>query len=224
MPISQYHDPAVIGRAVREGRHRDIIGGLWEQLGQLQFDFLVRQGLKPQHRLVDIGCGSLRAGVKLVDYLNTGNYFGTDLNADLLDAGYERELTVEQRHKLPRTNLIADGDFDFSWAPRPFDVAVAQSVFTHLPIGSLRTCLERLAPAMVAGGVLYATIFEVPDDWPSGPFRHSPGEIVSHEAQNPYHHRRRDVVVQSAGLRWLPRYIGDWGHPRAQKMIAFELR
>jgi len=223
MPISPYHDPAAVGRAVREGRHRDIIGGLWDELGQLQSDFLVSRGLKPRHRLADIGCGSLRAGVKLVDYLDAGNYFGTDLNAALLDAGYEWELIADQRHKLPRANLIADGEFDFSWAPYPFDVALAQSVFTHLPIGSLRTCLERLAPVMAAASVLYATIFELPDDWPPGPFRHSPGGIVSHEAANPYHHRYRDVIAQCAGLPWIPRYIGDWGHPRGPKMIAFDL-
>ena len=39
------------------------IGGLWDQMGQHQFDFLKKKGLKPQHKLLDIGCGSLRGGV-----------------------------------------------------------------------------------------------------------------------------------------------------------------
>ena len=26
-------------------KHRDLVGGFWEQLGQLQFDFLKAQGL-----------------------------------------------------------------------------------------------------------------------------------------------------------------------------------
>jgi hypothetical protein len=36
----------------KEG-HREFVGGFWEQLGQLQFDFLVKQGLKPS---VPAGC------------------------------------------------------------------------------------------------------------------------------------------------------------------------
>src|SRR5262245_58444000 len=132
--LSQYYDPNAVNRAVRESRHREIIGGMWDELGQLQFDFLLRQGLKPHHHLVDIGCGALRAGVKLVDYLDPGHYFGTDLNVEFLDAGYKIELSNEQRSKLPRSNLIADGEFDFSWVRQPFDFALAQSLFTHLPI------------------------------------------------------------------------------------------
>jgi hypothetical protein len=32
--------------------HRDFVGGLWDELGQLQFDFLKQHGL-PQHKLLD---------------------------------------------------------------------------------------------------------------------------------------------------------------------------
>lgn len=39
---------------------REKVGGLWEQLGSLQFEYLVRNGLEPHHFLLDIGCGSLR--------------------------------------------------------------------------------------------------------------------------------------------------------------------
>ncbi|MGG6294672.1 hypothetical protein ACQ4M4_09620 [Leptolyngbya sp. AN02str] len=46
---------------IKAGKHRQFIGGLWEELGQLQFDFLKENGLLPEHRLLDMGCGSLRA-------------------------------------------------------------------------------------------------------------------------------------------------------------------
>ncbi len=32
------------------------IGGRWEEIGRLQFDFLVAEGLMPAHTLLDIGC------------------------------------------------------------------------------------------------------------------------------------------------------------------------
>ena len=38
------------------------IGGLWDEMGKHQFEFLQSKGLEPQHKLLDIGCGSLRGG------------------------------------------------------------------------------------------------------------------------------------------------------------------
>ena len=46
--------------------HREAVGGLWEEMRRLQFDFLANQGLKPDHKLLDIGCGSMRGGVHFV--------------------------------------------------------------------------------------------------------------------------------------------------------------
>jgi hypothetical protein len=48
---------------IRAGVHRDLVGGLWEELGRLQFEFLVGAGLRPEMRLLDIGCGCPRGGV-----------------------------------------------------------------------------------------------------------------------------------------------------------------
>ena len=33
----------------------------WLEFGQMQFDYLVRHGLKPTDRVLEIGCGNLRA-------------------------------------------------------------------------------------------------------------------------------------------------------------------
>jgi hypothetical protein len=41
-------------------RHRDVVGGMWDDIGKLQFDFLCDHGLRPSCRLIDIGCGCLR--------------------------------------------------------------------------------------------------------------------------------------------------------------------
>src|SRR5215472_262077 len=92
---SSYDDKAALEAEVRAGRHRECVGGLWEEVGQLQLDFLVAQGLMPHHRLLDIGCGSLRGGVKLIRYLCAGHYAGIDLHESLLNAGYEIELARE---------------------------------------------------------------------------------------------------------------------------------
>ena len=169
MTISRYYDKEALEAEVKAGRHRQAVGGLWDEIGQLQLDFLVSQGLMPHHRLLDIGCGSLRAGVKLIKYLDAGHYAGADLHQSLLDAGYEIELAAAGlTHKLPRTNLAAEGEFDFSWCPMRADFALAQSVFTALPLNFLRICLERLPNFVVHGGTFFVSIFEIPDHhhWP----------------------------------------------------------
>src|SRR6266850_3455631 len=154
--ISRYYNEAAVDADVHAGKHRESVGGLWDEVGQLQVDFLVSRGLMQHHKFLDIGCGSLRAGVKLVKYLHAGHYAGTDLHESLRTAGYDIELAKEGlTYKLPRSNLVADGEFDFSWCPMRFDFALAQSVFTSLPFNFLRICLERLANFVVPGGKLF---------------------------------------------------------------------
>src|ERR1700756_713587 len=67
--------------------HRAYIGGRWEEYGQLEFDFMVSRGLKPEHVLLDIACGSLRAGVHFIPYLDAGNYLGIEKEDALIKQG-----------------------------------------------------------------------------------------------------------------------------------------
>src|SRR6266545_606207 len=87
--INRYYDKTAVEADVRAGKHRECVGGLWDEIGRLQLDFLISRGLREHHRVLDIGCGSLRAGVKLVKHLRAGHYAGSDLNESLLTAGYE---------------------------------------------------------------------------------------------------------------------------------------
>jgi SAM-dependent methyltransferase len=221
--ISRYFNRATLDAEVQAGGHRDCVGALWDEIGQLQADFLVSRGLMPHHRLLDIGCGCLRAGVKLVRYLDPGHYVGTDLNESLLKAGYDVELAKEGlTHKLPRSNLVADGEFDFSWCPMRFDFALAQSVFTSLPLNFLRVCLERLATFVVPNGQFFVSIFECPDEHPTHrPYRH-PSGFTSYGAKEPYHYRFSDLEFCCCTLPWQLINVGNWNHPWSVRMVLFE--
>jgi SAM-dependent methyltransferase len=83
--------------------HRNIVGGMWEEIGRLQFDFLVEKGLKTDCYFLDVGCGSLRGGVHFIRYLEPGHYFGIDKSKELLDAGRNVEL---KRYNLLEQNPI----------------------------------------------------------------------------------------------------------------------
>ena len=54
---SIYYDREAMRGIVRDGRHREIVGGMWDELGRLQMGALQAHGMRPHHRLLDIGCG-----------------------------------------------------------------------------------------------------------------------------------------------------------------------
>lgn len=149
--ISNYYDEAAVAGAVERGEHREVIGSMWDEIGPLQLRFLQANGLTPDSTLLDIGCGSLRLGVRAVEYLEPGNYWGTDLNPVLLDAGYDKEIVpAGLAARLPRSHLVVDEEFEFPGIPSRIDFAIATSVFTHLPFNYMRLCLARLGAQLIS--------------------------------------------------------------------------
>lgn len=225
MSHSGYYDLTAVEAGTAAGNHRQIIGGLWDEIGMLQMQFLLDQGLTPDHRLLDIGCGSLRLGARLIPYLAPRHYFGTDLSRALIDAGREHELDDAGRDRAPIEQFATNEDFDFGFLPEPVDFAMAQSVFTHLPLNHLRRCLANLAPHMRSGGVFYASYFECPPEADYfAPLSHTPGGIVTSDYCDPYHYRVDDLAWAVGGRDWDLRIIGHWNHPRDQRMAAFVRR
>jgi SAM-dependent methyltransferase len=201
---------------IAAGHHRRWVGGKWQAMGTLQRDFLAGEGLMPSHRLLDVGCGALRAGIRFVEYLDPGNYYGLDINASLLDVGYEQELPAELRARLPRENLRATDRFDCDFGVA-FDYAIAQSVFTHVSLNHIRLCLYRVAQHLGSDGRFYATFFEARPRHPvDAPVRGS-----RWTEQNPFFYYRSDLkwAARWAGLEM--RYIGKWGHPAGQRIVEF---
>ena len=71
---NKYYDESYIQEQLRLGKHRQVVGGMWDEIGALQLEFLQGRGLQPDDLLLDVGCGSLRGGVKFVEYLNPVRY------------------------------------------------------------------------------------------------------------------------------------------------------
>jgi SAM-dependent methyltransferase len=215
----KYEQDELIRRKVAEGRHRQVIGGMWEEMGQLQLDFLVAEGLKPDHAVIDIGCGSLRAGVPLTRYLDPGRYYGIASQETLLEAGWTREiLPAGLEGKLPRGNLAETGDFDLSGFGIRFDFGIAQSVFTHLPAERLTDCLTACAPWFRPGGRLYVTYFERPETAaPDAPLPHQPGGIVTYPDRDPFD-ITPSALRAAVPAGWRLEIVGHWDHPRDQRM------
>jgi cyclopropane fatty-acyl-phospholipid synthase-like methyltransferase len=206
---------------IARGDHRAFVGGLWEELGRLQLDYLVRAGLLPHHQLLDVGCGALRGGVHFVRYLQADRYCGLDVNASLLAAG-AIELTREGLADRG-AQLLADPQFSVSRFGRRFDRAVAVSVFTHLPMNVILRCLHNVAAALAEDGVFHATYFDAPASIHLEPITHQPGGITTQFDADPFHYSRDEIRAMAQGCGLDVSFDSDWGHPRAQVMANFRL-
>ena len=214
-PEPDYQDWTFSEKELDRGRHRTRVGGKWDEMAQAQFDFLVAQGLTPSMRFLDVGCGSLRAGHRLVPYLDSGHYYGIDIGAEIIEAGYTRELDDAGRARLPVSNLRMTDRFDCDFGV-PFDMAIAQSVFTHVSLNHIRLCLHRVAQVMKPGGRFFATFSEKPRDYPiDGMWGRAYTE------RNVFWYYREDLRWAARRTPFTFRYIGAWGHARGQKMVEY---
>ncbi len=148
----------LLSPAIPDDLHRRHVGGDWEEIGTLQFSYLVQSGLQPSHYLLDIGCGSLRGGIHFVRYLEDGHYYGIDRQQWLLDAGVKVELP--QAGLADRTvHLLCRDDFDVTSFGVQFDYALAQSVFTHLPWNTISAVSGQRAESAQAGRQILCHLF-----------------------------------------------------------------
>ena len=209
-------------KVVAKGLHRSAVGGLWEDIGQRQLDFMVAQGMMPKDTFVDIGCGCLRGGVQFIEFLDSEHYYGCDINASLLDAGYDVELREKGlQDKLPRSHLLATEKFELTKFDRSFDYAFAFSLFTHLTMNSIRRCLIETRKVMETGSRFYATFFVIPDSCTIEKEFNQSSEIVSHMDDDPYHYHLSDIQWLAEKAFFSMRLVEGFEHPRNQMMIEF---
>jgi hypothetical protein len=198
--ISPYHAPDFYRDAIAKGRHRDIVGGRWDETGRIQMQLLLEAGLQPQHHFLDIGAGSLRLGCKAVPYLDPGHYWATDLSGALMRQGHKTEL--EDPARLAADHLIEDTNFSFPGLPETITHALAFAVFTHLPINHLRRALTQIHARFPALECLLFTVFLAPDAQAAlGPVK-QPDGVVTHDTRAPYHMLAEDVahLIRATGF------------------------
>lgn len=192
--------------------HREYVGGMWEKIGRLQFDFLVAKGLKPHDVLVDVACGSLRAGVHLIPYLDPGHYLGIEKEAELVERGLQEELSP-QTQDIRRPEFVISGDFQFERFSRRANWAIAHSLFTHLVPDEILSCLTRLRSWADPRCVLYASFLEAAQPT-TNPDRSDP--------HLPFFYSRSQMSEFGERAGWSVSYLGDWSHPRDQIMVRYQ--
>lgn len=181
---------------------------LWDVGGDSQFRLLTTLGLREHHRLLDIGCGALRAGRLFLPYLNRGCYFGIELNKWLVDDAIRHELGPEfVAMKAPRSSERAEfAATEFGVA---FDFILANSVFSHAGPEMLEQALAQFGPSLAPGGLIVISLLR--SDLRPGILVEAPGWTYPHCST--YRPETLDRLIADAGMvgRMIP-----WFHPLQQ--------
>jgi SAM-dependent methyltransferase len=181
----------------------------WLRLGQLQFDYLLGHGLKPSDRMLEIGCGNLRAGRLFIGYLATGNYYGLDISPDILLAAQAVLAEFGLQAKLPHLALVGDLKLEFL-PPSAFTVVHAHSVFSHSPIEVIAECLAHVGRVMAPGGIFDFT------------FGRTEG-AEHHVLREDFYYRSETLIALARSHGLAARLMTDWeglGHPQAKIRVT----
>jgi ubiquinone/menaquinone biosynthesis C-methylase UbiE len=128
----------------------------YELIGKMQKDLLLSSGLLPNHKLLDIGCGSLRAGLHFIPYLDTECYFGIEPNKWLVEEGIKQNMLVDVE-KSKKPTFIYNSNFELGLFNQRFNFMIAQSIFSHASIKQIKKCVSESSKVLEKGGLFLAT-------------------------------------------------------------------
>ena len=123
---------------------------------EFQHSFLLSRGLQPRHTLLDFGCGVLRGGIPLIEYLDPGNYCGVDVREEALRVARKEVRRNGLTSKKPL--LVHGTDIAMLSLDRRFDYAWAFSVLFHLSDENLDACLDFIARHLDGSGTFFANV------------------------------------------------------------------
>ena len=174
----------------------------YDLIAAMTFNLLTTLGLRQHHEVLDIGCGSLRVGRLLIPYLNAGCYTGVEPNRWLVDEAIRRETGRDQvRIKKPR--FVFASSPESLPAGRRFDIAVAQSIFSHAGPDLVARWLGAAASHLKDSGALAATFIVGDQDCRSDGWTYP--DCVTYKVET------MAGMARKAGLEL---QLLDWRHPR----------
>jgi ubiquinone/menaquinone biosynthesis C-methylase UbiE len=176
-----------------------MVGGDYRAVGDEFFGYLQNDvGLKPDHRVLDVGCGCGRIAMPLTKYLSpAGSYEGFDILPPLVNWCCRK---IERRHKNFRFQLAdvhnpayhpdgrqAPHEFRFPFESQSFDCVYLTSVFTHMLPAGLEQYLSEISRVLKPGGRTLITFFLLNDE--------SRQLIKQGKSSQPFHHTHDECLV-----------------------------
>lgn len=154
--------------------YRRWIGGNWPEVQKWQYDFINDELLayQPSKTFLDIGCGSLRLGSRLIKTHDAGKYIGLDTTQELINYGLDYEINpVVLEQKNPR--FIVNDEFDLSsLGDEKIDIAWAYSTWIHVNDTKMKQGLRNVKNALSENGALFSSF----GTEPPGPHTEKPDD------------------------------------------------
>jgi SAM-dependent methyltransferase len=188
-------------------------------------------GLKPDDRVLDIGCGNGRVAAQLASYLkDAGGYLGFDISRAGI-AACRRQFAGHPHMAFAHLDVwngeynargkIAELDTVFPAADASIDLAFATSVFTHMRMPAVRRYLAETARVLKPGGRVAFTAFALePGREDSADFAFKPFDETSAAVDRRYPERAiahwrtpLEAAVAESGLKVEKFWRGYWRGP-----------
>lgn len=190
-----------------------LVGGDAARMGPWQRELLIRLGLAPRDTLLDLGCGTLRGGLHLIQFLDSDRYTGVDPHPHLLAIGRELVMRAGLDDRRPALTELATLDASGS----TYDWVLTQSVLNHLDEDQIVATIRRVSQVLgVTGRWVSTVLFDatVP--------RVRVGEAHGHRPREFWWSRVNPVwlteVMQAQGLTW--HVVAGADHPRGMEVFV----
>lgn len=175
----------------------------YDELAALQFRVATELGLREDHQVLEIGCGSLRFGRLLLPYLLPDHYVGVEPERWLVEDGIRYELG-ESIIAVKNPQFCFDGECDFAHFGRTFDYIMLQSIITHAPFDWVERCAARISSVLAnPTGILIGTYLDGQADYD--------GTKWAYPECIPYRRETLQKLFSSAGLNW--HRLNQFPHP-----------
>jgi SAM-dependent methyltransferase len=128
----------------------------YERLGAVKLGLLRDLGLRPDSRVLDVGCGTGLLAAALEGFLDDrGRYCGTDL-------GPEAVAFCRARFRRPNFAFLVNEPTTIPLRGEVFDFVVFYSVFTHTFPEETTLLLREARRLLADGGLVFADVFASP--------------------------------------------------------------
>jgi len=154
----------------------------FEQAGREQMIALLSEGLTPESKVLDIGCGCLRIAYWLIRFLDPGCYFGVEPASQRIDYGLHHLFTPEEI-SLKQPHFDFNSNFDSSVFGVKFDFFLARSIWTHGSKRHIEVTLDSFVRDSAPRGIFLASY--LPPQSPDEDYQGDRWVGTSHESTVP---------------------------------------
>jgi ubiquinone/menaquinone biosynthesis C-methylase UbiE len=115
------------------------------------FSLLKEKGLKPNHSVLELGCGIGTFTSLIIPYLKQGNILALDISDKSIDL-------AKQTYQSPNTKFITADATTYDFEANTFDVIILPDVLEHIPIELHNALFSNLQSVLKDKGFIFIHI------------------------------------------------------------------